>query len=251
MERGVIQDSLVTRNGGAICGTGGIVIVGGRLIASTVTSNSNGNCGRAAGGVYAIDAEVVNSTISGNHAENAAAGVTAEGGTIVNSTITGNSTEFAWDPGRFSGTGGLSGNGVTIRNTIVAGNSGTQAYTQIAAPDCDGSIISGGHNLVGDLTGCSFAAMPSDLTDVDALLGPLGEYGGPMAGPDGNQEAMLTHRLLPYAGKGSPALDAWYDGSVGSGASCPRYDQRGVHRPQDGNGDGIAKCDIGALEWMR
>jgi hypothetical protein len=30
--------------------------------------------------------------------------------------------------------------------------------------------------------------------------------------------------------------------------TCERTDQRGVARPQDGNGDGLARCDIGAFE---
>lgn len=45
------------------------------------------------------------------------------------------------------------------------------------------------------------------------------------------------HRLLP----GSPAVDAGI-------AKCTAHDQRGVRRPQDGNGDGLAVCDLGAYE---
>ena len=45
------------------------------------------------------------------------------------------------------------------------------------------------------------------------------------------------YALLP----GSPALDA----GVGS---CVSKDQRGVSRPKDGNGDGVAVCDLGAYE---
>jgi hypothetical protein len=41
---------------------------------------------------------------------------------------------------------------------------------------------------------------------------------------------------------GSRAIDA------GDNAGCPPDDQRGVARPQDGNGDGAAICDIGAYE---
>jgi len=52
----------------------------------------------------------------------------------------------------------------------------------------------------------------------------------------------LTHYLLP----GSPAID------YGDNASdhCPLMDQRGVDRPQDGDGDGTATCDIGAFELL-
>ena len=41
---------------------------------------------------------------------------------------------------------------------------------------------------------------------------------------------------------GSPAIDA------ADAAACPATDQRGVARPQDGDDDGEALCDIGAFE---
>jgi hypothetical protein len=81
-------------------------------------------------------------------------------------------------------------------------------------------------------TGCSFAGTATDQigtaeAPIDPLLGPLANNGGPT----------FTHALLP----GSPALDALTE-------SCPVTDQRGVARPYDGDGDGVALCDIGAFE---
>jgi hypothetical protein len=41
----------------------------------------------------------------------------------------------------------------------------------------------------------------------------------------------------------SPAIDA------GDNTLCPAIDYGGTARPLDGNGDGVAICDIGAYEW--
>jgi hypothetical protein len=43
---------------------------------------------------------------------------------------------------------------------------------------------------------------------------------------------------------GSPATDTVTDGTC----PPPARDQRGVKRPQDGNGDGGPACDIGSFE---
>lgn len=56
----------------------------------------------------------------------------------------------------------------------------------------------------------------------------------------GNNGAMQTHALR----RGSPAVDS----AVGS---CPQDDQRARARPQDGDGNGIAACDLGAFERPR
>jgi hypothetical protein len=69
----------------------------------------------------------------------------------------------------------------------------------------------------------------SAIVGVDPQLGPLRDNGGPTA-----------TRGLPST---SPAVDA-------SPVGCPATDQRGVARPQDGNGDGRSICDIGAYERL-
>jgi hypothetical protein len=45
---------------------------------------------------------------------------------------------------------------------------------------------------------------------------------------------------------GSPAIDAVNDGTC----PPPAKDQRGIRRPQDGNGDGGPTCDIGSYEFV-
>jgi hypothetical protein len=99
-----------------------------------------------------------------------------------------------------------------------------------AIPDCGGqALVSKGSNLIGNSSGCTLSGISSgNLLGVDPKLAKLGHNGGPL----------LTHSLLD----GSPAIDAVKTGP------CPATDQRGVARPQDGNLDGRAVCDIGALE---
>ena len=61
------------------------------------------------------------------------------------------------------------------------------------------------------------------------MLSGLGWYGG----------STPVHQPLP----GSPAVDQTI-----AALACPSFDQRGLSRPRDGDGDGGAVCDIGAVE---
>ena len=134
--------------------------------------------------------------------------------TVLNSTVNGNTAGQ-----RGGGILNSSGGTITLNTTIIAGNTAVSG-----GPDCSGIPASQGHNLIGDSSGCSFTAATGDLLNVDPLLGPLQDNGGPT----------FTHALLP----GSPAIDA------GDDATCLDTDQRGISRPQR------AACDIGAYEFV-
>ncbi|MEX2168320.1 MAG: S8 family serine peptidase [Pirellulales bacterium] len=118
---------------------------------------------------------------------------------------------------------------LTIKNSIVAANRSTDGDIDVA-----GNVDSAGGNLIGnigDATGLSNGVngdqVGTHVTMLDPKLGPLADNGGPT----------LTH--LPAAE--SPAIDAAVSGG-------PTVDQRGVARPADGNNDGLAVSDIGAVE---
>jgi hypothetical protein len=115
--------------------------------------------------------------------------------TVSNSTISGN-TSWGILNGFFSGGGALH-----ARNTIIAGNGG----------DLSGNLGSLGHNLIGNTQGGS-GFDPTDLLNVNPMLGPLQDNGGPT----------LTMALLA----GSPAIDA------GDNTDAPDWDQRGEGFPR-------------------
>jgi CSLREA domain-containing protein len=219
-----VSGNSVRYNGGGISNGGTLTLTN-----STVSGNSAGDNGGGIDNGGALT--IINSTVSGNIAESfdsGGGGIYNRGSlTISSSTITDN---LADQQGIGGGIVNTASGSMTFSNTIIAGNSAA------SGPDCAGAITSQGYNLIQNTAGCTISGTTTgNRTGVSAQLGPLQNNGGPT----------LTH--LPASG--SPALDAGNPATVGSGGSaCPSTDQRGVTRPKDGNGDGAARCDIGAVE---
>ena len=180
---------------------------------SACAFSTNGGPG-AYGGAVRNDGvlSVEESTFSGNRAD--LGGAIYNVGTLIvdHSTLSGN---IAVEDG-----GGIDSGGTLIaRNTIFAGNT---VETGLSS-DLYAVLTSLGHNLIGNARGGSgFAA--SDLLNVNPLLGPLQDNGGPTQ----------TMALLP----GSPAIAA------GDPTDAPEYDQRGPGFPCLVDG----RIDIGAFE---
>ena len=207
-------------------GTGGITNRGALTLTNvTINDNIGADQGDTIGGIENSGTLIIiNSTVSGNSLQTLggfAGGIYNTGVlSMTNATVSGNSGNGDWYD---SLVGGIFNSGIiTLNNTIVATNTMNGAVI-----NCNGSVTSTGHNLSDD-TSCAFTAS-GDISNTNARLAPLGNYGG----------ATLTQAPLPN----SPAIDA------GDHATCPAFDQRGVPRPFDGNYDGNAVCDIGAVEF--
>ncbi len=203
-----ITDSAVVRNG------------------AIDTAPTSGSVFVAGGGIHTSCAApatlIINSTIAENFVDALESNEVGVGGgiyddcektTIKHSTIARNltsTTETAY-------AGGIYGD-VYMFNSIVADN-----WASDGGADYCGTLQASGHNLFGD-SDCVSGAATTDLLDVDPLVGPLADNGGPT----------LTIALLP----GSPAIDA------GDNTDAPEWDQRGPGFPRIVNGT----IDIGAFE---
>jgi CSLREA domain-containing protein len=214
--------STVRDNTGTFGGGGIRVLIGGTAMIRETTISGNkvlGTGGNGGGIEIQGVVRVINSTVSGNSAAAGnGGGVALDSGDgfenlrLTNVTIANN---------RGEGQLGVFGSPAVVESTIIA-NPATGSNCVIAAR---ASFTSNGHNLDSGNT-CHFTAQ-TDRINTNPRLGPLARNGGPTR----------THALQP----GSPAIDG------GDPAACPPTDQRGVPRPQDGDGGG-AVCDIGAYE---
>ncbi len=207
---------------------GGLLNFGGELWLIDSSLISNYTTGAApddgiAGGLlnYRGYVSLTNCTVNGNKGRQGggivSVGMYPDYGlvSIVNCTIAENSSNGTMGAGIYSD--GYSR--VVLKNSIL--DLYDDCYTTIP----DATIESHGHNI--GHSSCNLNT-PSDLVGIDPRIKELSDNGGP------------THTMaLSY---NSPAIDA------GDDSACPDEDQRGVTRPQDGNGDFSATCDIGAFE---
>ena len=215
---------------------------GGVSIAQDATlnvrgSSITGNQSAAMGGGLDIDgsAVLVNTTVSGNQAGTFGGGILNSGTTVLfNTTVADN---VAGAAGGLFGEGGgimLLDGAVTVVNSIVANNVDLVAP---ASNDCLGELLSGGYNLIEDLSDCTLVASSiGDQTGVDPLLGALANNGG----------GTLTHALLAF----SPAIQGGNPGGcLDELGNVLAIDQRGYIRPVNTFGAPGTLCDIGAYEF--
>jgi hypothetical protein len=198
---------------------------------STVSAN---DAAAGGGGIYSginltgKTTTIRNSTISGNTADTRGGGIYNTRGltTIQHSTITNNSASLSGDGS------GVASFGDTLTRTEVLSSiisANTNSDVDFVLGTANNSFLSKGFNRIGDGNATSAFNKPGDQSLVMVPgLGPLASNGGPTQ----------THAVLT----GSSAVDR------GAISGCPKTDQRGKRRPQDGDGRGTSRCDVGAFE---
>lgn len=218
-----------TLDGGAIS-IGGTLNIERSTLAENTAVNQGGAVYMAGNGAFASG----NSTYSGNSAlcggavalfPNFGPGADVLMGT---STFFNNESTFPGCAEHIFG----GWNSFGLYNSIVANDLTGGA---VFDPYCSGALTDGNHNLIDD-NSCDTALATFNLGPVTDLDFNLAYNGG----------LSRTHMLLPA----SNAVDA------GRNAACLNpatgaplaFDQRAQPRPVDYDGNGVAECDIGAVE---
>jgi CSLREA domain-containing protein len=244
-----IKNSTAASGGGGIqYGFSSLDSVGqGVIERSTISGNTSDAPSFGGGGGIQNRGSLllISSTVSGNRAARSGGGIlvtTQNNRTIlVDSTVANNVADY-------DGNGNGQGGGIRfdvattvatyyqILNSVFADN---RVGNGTLAQDCHANTVAA--PLVLSVNNSWFQAPDPTC----AIIAP-GNVGNTI-----NQAAMLgslannggvseTHPPLP----GSPLIDNL------NSANCGPIDQRGVVRPQDGDGNGSSACDIGAVELL-
>ena len=233
-----IEQSLITGNSASESGDGGGILNNGVLTIDQ--SQITGNTAFSGGGLDSESgmATITNSLFSSNGASDGGAIQDGSNMTIVNCTIVSNAGQIG---GGINSSVGGDDNSLllTIEDCTIVGNVGDDLYNgdqpdPVVDVDVGNSILSNinadissqGYNIIQhSAEGMGFA--PTDLLNVNPLLGPLQNNGGP------------TMTMAPFPS--SPAIDAGDNALIPFGVTA---DQRGAGYPRIVN----HTVDIGAFE---
>jgi hypothetical protein len=171
--------------------------------------------------------KLVNVTITGNHANESNVPSLGGGGGIYNATTgTADLTNVTIaDNDASVNAGGLAGTPMTLHNVLIVDNTGGNG-------NCDHAEIDDGGNLQFPAGACGVPV---------ATLKPIGQL------TDGVYRLPAGSEAIDHGTFGGRGPHTFKGDHVPT--RCPAGDQIGTRRPLDGDGDGTALCDTGAIEF--
>lgn len=186
-----------------------------------------------------VTLDIINSTFSANTTTDMGAGVNSDATvhfkhvTVVDNKVL-NSDQNGAGINYFGPAGDL-----FLYNSLLSNNKGKDTVincgctggTMLACSTLDVTTMGG--NISSDFN-CGLDTANGDLRGPDPKLLPLADNGGPT-----QTHAFEYDSLAIDFGKDINCIDA---------TPAINIDQRGVTRPEDGNGDGVNSCDVGAYE---
>ena len=220
---------------------GGLNTTGGFGSFEVKTSTFNENSAVMGGGINNVSPqvplEIENTTVSGNTVTDLGAGINSDG-TVRLTHVT---VAYNRIPGGGSNGAGINyfgpAGGFFLANTLLVNN--TTGSDEVNCGCTGGAILACsslqvttlGGNISSDFN-CALNTANGDLVGPDPKIRALADNGG----------STRTH-ALSYD---SVAIDAGLDANCN--AAGITTDQRDALRPQDGNSDATASCDVGAYE---
>lgn len=212
-------------NGAGILQSSGEAFINASAIRDNLASQQGGGIRVLSGSL-----EMVNTSVLGNRANHHGGGVQVQTGDVVlrNVSVVGNQADSDLNGSGSAGGVSVNGSSARILNSILAGN-----WRGTVGDDCSGHLTDSQYNLVQSNAGCVLGG--NDFS-ADPMLATITEQNGSSAVPP-----------LP----GSPVIDAADPaGCLGTQDTTLAVDQWTNRRPLDGNDDTVARCDIGAIEYV-
>lgn len=233
--------TIVSGEGGAMYNSGTATVIG-----SIIDANSAGY----GGGIYTFDSSsvaVIKSTFVSNRAVLGGGGIYS---TAASDVLVGNSTFAGNDAGTVGG-GVANSATVTIVNSTFSGNGATTGGgVYVTGSATLQNTLIANSTRGGDCAGILSSATNNNLIeDHSSACGLTNGVHGNIIGQDPNLGALTGSPAYFPLNAGSAAIDAG-DALVCFAPPVNNQAQNGVIRPQDGDGNGSAVCDIGSVEYV-